>query len=404
MDENPKTLRDATDKDQEPASSFKFIHLPPEIRDHIYTLALSSPSPIVVWKGKWGFLSRPPDSSYTTVIDVVKRSMATDALWIDASITKTCLTKYSTNLFYCNKKLGGEAVKVFYRKNVFAFVGDHNWDYILSWLFKINERNRSYLSRLEIDACRPEEVWQSANGERKSGLDLFKDPIFPRSPHLQFRTPLKYGWVENISPTVEIIFELLGKKRSSQLAIDFKLSTDYPGQGMVFRVDDHYPQQGWCGMDLPNLIEKFRSLYSTPLQKLGSSKPLIDVIWTGKCPTVIVEREYKKYSRTTIEDHMENIAARGWEIKLSPMEEEHWEWGLCNSYDDEDDLEEKHIPTFVLRKKLLEEPLLGDDPNPYSGAGEPFTAEERELERTNHYYDQAIPPSTFVKYPPYGVF
>jgi hypothetical protein len=186
--------------------------------------------------------------------------------------------------------------------------------------------------------------------------------------------------------------------------INFKLSTDYPGQGMVYRVDDHYPQQGWCGMDLPNMIEKFRTLYSTPLDDSGSSKPLIEVVWTGTCPTVIVTREYKGYSRTTIQYHLKNIKARGWEIELSPIEGEDWKWGFCNSYDEEDDVEEKHIPTFVLRKKPLEEPLMGDDPNPYSGACEPFTAEERELERTNHYYDQQISPTTFVKHPLPGVF
>jgi hypothetical protein len=214
MDEKPDshTLRDAPNTVQEPSSPFKFIHLPREIRDQIYTWALSSPSPIIVWKGKWGFLSRPPDSSYTTVIDIIKNSMTTSVLWIDASATKTSLADCSTNLFVCNKEIGGEVAKVFYRKNVFTFLGDHNWDNILSWLLKINDRNRSHISRLEIDAFRPEEVWQSANGERKSGLDLFRDPIFPRSQHLQFRTPLKYGWVENISPTVEKVFQLLGKK------------------------------------------------------------------------------------------------------------------------------------------------------------------------------------------------
>ena len=58
--------------------------------------------------------------------------------------------------------------------------------------------------------------------------------------------------------------------------------------------------------------------------------------------------------------------------------------GPCSENKDE----ETHIPTFVLRRKSFEEPLMGDDPNPHSGAGVSFNPEdeEYELEQTNHFY------------------
>jgi hypothetical protein len=283
-------------------------------------------------------------------------------------------------LLFCNKQISEEAAKVCYRKNLFVFEGDHNWDPIVSWLSKIRDRNRRILSKLNISAYRPEEVWQCPNGERR---DPTREPMYPRSPYLQFRTPLKYGVVENINPAGETIFQLLGQKTSTHRpSLDCKLRDgEYPGEGIFLQEDDQYSQHRWCSMDLPNLVENFRTLYSPLLDDSYSSQPLIEVIWTGKCPRVKVEREYKKYSRTTIQDHLENIKDRGWEIEILPMEGEYWGW---RPYDQED----KNIPNFVLRRKPLEEPLEGNDPNPWLWGSLMFTPEDEEYkpEKINHYY------------------
>jgi hypothetical protein len=252
----------------------------------------------------------------------------------------------------------------------------------VSWLSTINDRNRSNLSRLEISAYRPEEVWQRPNGERKLA-DSLQEPMYPRNPHFQFRTPLRYRLVESINPAVETIFQLLGQKNSThKLTVNFKLRDgEYPGQGIFLREDDHYPQYNWCSMDLPSLVEKLRTLSSPLLDDSDSSMSLIEVIWTGKCPKMILERGYRRFCRTTIQDHLENIKDRGWEIKISSMEGEDWEWGRC----DRDGCEEKHIPTFVLRRKPLEEPLTGDNPNPWPDAGVSFRPGDEEYGLEQRY-------------------
>ncbi|EPE36448.1 hypothetical protein GLAREA_05786 [Glarea lozoyensis ATCC 20868] len=363
----------------ESSSPFKFTSLSREIRDQIYVWALVAPSPIIVWKGQWGTDTDKTRRlhSYTTFTDVVQIRKETHRRWIDPSATKHSLAECSTNLFFCNKQIGEEAAKVFYRKNVFAFLGDHNWDPIVSWLTMINNRNRNHLATLEFKAYRPEEVWQRPNGERDTREEDSREPDYPRNPHLHFSTPIKYGLVEIINPAIEEIFQLLGQQKTSthKVTINFKLRYNYPGCGWVVEEGDHYPQDGWCSMDLPNLVEKFRTLYSP--------KSLVDVIWTGKCPKEIVGRGDRDYTRTSIEVHLENMKNKGWEVEISPMEGDNWEWALYDKYDAED----KHIPSMVLRRMPLKEPLIGDDPNPWAGALRRLSSEEYELEKTNHYYD-----------------
>lgn len=384
-----RTDHDAPNAIREPLPPFKFLFLAREIRDQIYTWALSSPSPIIVWKGEWVTQFDESSRPYTTFTDIVEHEGTIWKRGVDPSVTKTSLGFRSTSLFFCNKEIGKEAAEVFYKRNVFAFLGEHNWDPIVSWLTKIGDRNRSNLSRIEINAYKPEEVWQRHTGERvQNSLNPSREPVYPRSEHLQLRTPLKYGLVENINPALEMIFQLLGRRISAhKLTLDFKLRSqsstcEYPGQGLYFREDDHYPVQGWCSLDLPNLIEKFRTDH-TKLYK-DSLEPPIEVIWTGKCPRLILYRQYEKLSRTTIQDQLQNIKDHGWEIEISAMQGDDWEWG---TYSEERD-KELHIPTFVLRRKPLEEPLKGDDPNPYSDTGgyiQPGDV-EWELEQTNHYY------------------
>ena len=198
----------------------------------IYTRALSSPSPIIIWKGRWDWLGDPTDSCITFT-DVVNHYGTIWKRWVDPSVAKTSLRDCSTNLFFWNKEIGKEAAEVFYRKNVFVFLGDHNWDPVVSWLSKIHDQNRSNITRLEISAYRPEEFWQRSNGERKQDPNLPRETIYHRSPHLQLRTPIKYGLVENINPAVEAIFQLLGQKTSTPtLTLNFKLNDDYSGQGL----------------------------------------------------------------------------------------------------------------------------------------------------------------------------
>ena len=219
--------------DHRPLASFKFTSLSREIRDQIYTLALYSPSPIVVWKGQWqSFLNDHHDYTDTSFTDSFISFGTTWKRWIESSATKISLANCSTNLLLCNKAIGEEAARVFYETNAFAFLGDHNYDPVVSWLTKIGDRNRNHLSRLEINAYRSAHVWRRPNGQRKQANDLCTESIYPRSPYLQLRTPLRYGLVENINPAIETIFRLLGQRTSTRkLTINFTLKNEYPGEG-----------------------------------------------------------------------------------------------------------------------------------------------------------------------------
>jgi hypothetical protein len=381
--------------------STRLVSLAREIRDQIYTYVLLSPSPIIVWKGKWVNQYEEPEP-HKIYSEVVEHKGISWRRGVDLIQTKNSLKLVAINLLLCSKEIGKEAAQVFYQKNVFSFLGEHNWDPIVSWLEKIGSDNRNNLSKLEINAYKPEEVWQRSNGIRvQNPLEPSREPLYPRSPYLHLRSPLKYGLVENINPALETMFQILGERKSTYtLTIDLKLrsqdsSTQYPGQGLFHQPEDYYPVGGWCTLDLPNLIERLRTIYATH----NSSAPRLDIIWTGKCPREILDREYKKVSRTTIIDQLEHIKTHGWEIEIIPPKQENngggedgedgedgdeWKWGTYNI----DRSKELHIPDMVLRRLPLTEPLMGDDPNPYSGTGGYIQPEDEEweLEKVNHWY------------------
>lgn len=326
--------------------SLNFMSLSREVRDEIYKVALVSSSMIVVWKGGW----------------VHKSEVNPDGVWpriIVRSATKISLSALCTNMVLCSKIIGKEAAEIFYNKNTFTFMGHHNWDPIVTWLRRIGSGNRAYLSNLEIEAYKPIEVWQKYNGERVEHPDNYyptREPMYPRSPHLHLRSqPCKYGLVENINPELETTFRLLGEGTSTKtIQFNFMLPIEYPGQGAIVDDEDQHPEYRWHGTDLPNLIEKFRTLYMPASS--DSSKPRAQVLWRGQHPNVWKQAVG---GGAVILDHVDNIEDHGWELEI-----------LQNN---EDDIEQKSndrrqdIPTYVLRRKPLGEPLLADDPNPYSG-------------------------------------
>jgi hypothetical protein len=359
--------------------SLNFMSLPREVRDEIYTLTLFSPSPIIVWKGEWINELLDRDAEYTSYADFIARA---EHIWrrvIDQSATKTSLDSLSTNMLFCTKVISQEAAEVFYKKNTFAFLGHHNWDPVVSWLEMIGGQNRNHLSNLEINAYKPDEVWQRHSGERVEHPDLgSREPIYPRNSHLHVRRrPFKYGLVDNINPALETIFRLLGQRESTQkLTLNFKLCGDYPGEGAIYQEGNQHPQNGWHSMDLPNLIEKFRTLYTLPPS--DSSEPLVQVLWKGECRPLVWHRLDDVVSRIVILDHVKNIESHGWELEISPMKEDDSKW---KPHD-----ERRHVPTFVMRRKPLAEPLMGDDPNPHSGCFIQPGMEEFNMEGTTGYY------------------
>lgn len=118
-----------------------FLSLAREIRDEIYGLALVSTTPIVVWKGTWemeaiNYLASLP----YTFLSPEEWATPTPNQWttinwrpVDKDTTSTSLQSLSLNILFCNNIVSEEAAQVFYKKNTFSFLGEHNWDPIISW-------------------------------------------------------------------------------------------------------------------------------------------------------------------------------------------------------------------------------------------------------------------------------
>ncbi|KAF4629405.1 hypothetical protein G7Y89_g8745 [Cudoniella acicularis] len=166
---------------------------------------------------------------------------------VDQPATKASLYLLSTNLLLCSNIISQEAARVFYNQNTFSFLGEHNWDPIVSWLQTIGVQNRNNLSNLEIDAYKPDQAWQRFDGERiQAPGGNTREIVYPRHPYLGVRMrPFKYGFVDNINPALETMFELLGQRASTKkLVLNLKLCGGYPGDGKIIYEGDQHPEDG----------------------------------------------------------------------------------------------------------------------------------------------------------------
>ncbi|KAH6677606.1 hypothetical protein B0J14DRAFT_584710 [Halenospora varia] len=323
-----------------------FLSLPREIRDKIYDLALVSVSPIIAWKGSWKFeLHYFPKPEGQLVPD-----LSSCIRWrnIDQEAISASLRPVNVKLILCNKTVSHEAALVFYRKNTFSFLGEHNWDPIVSWLEAIGAENRNSLLLMEIDAYRPDAVWQRSSGERvMEPAGYTREEIYPRHPYLPLPTSenaLRYGPVENINPAVETIFILLGRMESEQkLTIVMQLPLYlYPGARTPRGEWDSSPWRGWYSMDLPNLVEKFRSLHTQR----------VEVLWKGE------------ECRQELEDQQAIIERIGWDINVLPSKHDELhpnpEYHGCHPVTGE-----WRIAKYILKRKELTGTLWAQEPCPY---------------------------------------
>jgi len=186
------------------------------------------------------------------------------------------------------------------------------------------------------------------SGERLEVLgDGFREEVYPRNPYLQLRPGernLQYGPVDNINPAVEVIFELLGQNTSEQKVTIIMQLPDliYPGARTERYSQDISPEDGWYSMDLPNLMENFRSLHA----------PRVEVLWKSK------------ECRQELEEQQPIMKSIGWDATvLLPAEDylhPHPEYHGCHRPTDE-----WRIAKYVLRREGLTEPLFAQEPCPY---------------------------------------
>jgi hypothetical protein len=175
------------------------------------------------------------------------------------------------------------------------------------------------------------------------------------------------GVVENINPAIETCFQLLGEMRGgAELKLSLMLGWgSIPGVQLT--VDSQHPYGNWMSMDLPNVMENCRQLYTADRRRniemiwncavsgtwLGRHDD--NTIYSGAKEIVLnSEGSALDRGRTALED-------RGWEIL-----EVHEKYFPDNNYNVSDPFS---ASWFSMKRKPIEGDTVADDPSPHSWAG-----------------------------------
>ncbi len=322
-----------------------FLTLPRELRNQIYDLALIASSPVVVWSGKLKSTFPPEqnDPDYNGKMALIWN------LIVDHQATVSSVQDLAPNLLRCNSTVAREAAMTFYGENTFCFLGDHNWDPIVSWLQTIGARNRGHLTKLEARARRPWHSYQQRDGTRTKVRDC-PEELYQRSPHL-YCSPesTEEGIVENLNhPAIETIFAILASDADApKLTWTLRLDYDFL-PGVQLGMDDQHPDVNWFGMDLPNLMEKLRGDYAADPRRSRH----MEVVWKGEG----VRHEFV--------EQRDLIQERKWEIVEAIEAEKRRTNPIVQA-------EYGSILTmqFILKSETLTRPPVADNPSPYSWLG-----------------------------------
>ncbi|KAI9699869.1 MAG: hypothetical protein M1820_007044 [Bogoriella megaspora] len=285
-----------------------------ELREIIYEHTLISKSPIVAWAGEWKADApiQPFEQRWRWVPGQrpgEPHCPVRCSREVDKEATKQSLQQLAFNTLQSSSLLAEEAASVFYRKNTFKFLGDHNWDPIVAWLKGIGRRNRGYLRNIEIEVRRPDRVWQHEDGRRVCCL-YTREEVYPRNKWLGFETGSdQEGVVDNINPAVEEVFALLQDRDAlDKTTITFNTSSGVV-PGIFYGYDAEDPGSTPMSMDLPNLVETFRRIYS----KHSSEGPATDVLWKGE-----IEKEEFDKTLDDMPHEWEILNAASYNCKVRP--------------------------------------------------------------------------------------
>ncbi|KAL8952483.1 MAG: hypothetical protein Q9222_001624 [Ikaeria aurantiellina] len=312
----------------------RFLSLPPEVRLNIYSFCLINYKPIVVWSARyeeyWG-------ANPSRRLQWDREAMAASTRGL------------AVGLLRCSTSVAVESAPFFYENNTFVFRGDHQYSPVIAWLDKIGE-NREHLRSLELTIRRPRKAWQMTDGSRyredftsSKGL-AFHHPHFARLEGLY-----EEGEVDIVDPAIETIISMLARSVHGQ-AITLSLDTgcnNIPGIEL-------FVEEGTSlfTMDLPNLIEKWRTSYFSE-----SSYASLDIIWKAA-----VGQYYSIENRRMIE-------ALGWDI----CEEQ--EGMYTHEFQSRPGQKPREFPVtrIWMRRKPLTGQLIAAAPDPYSDwQGRPY--------------------------------
>ncbi|KAL8834408.1 MAG: hypothetical protein Q9176_007495 [Flavoplaca citrina] len=235
-------------------------------------------------------------------------------------------------LLRCSRGIATDAAQIFYQKNTFCFVGDHEYYFIITWLDRIGKHNRDRLSSLEIEIFPPQRTWQMPDGTRLSRTNPYFQAFSPRHPHFTGSgLPCPEGEVDVINPAIETIISFFGRPRG---AVEVKLVLNL-GFGTVPGVDSQCVS---FSMDLPNLIEKWRCDYT---------RGNMTIVWRG-------EAEDDWFA-----DMQALIKHQGWEILPGDDAERPW---LTYTRDWVKGCGHPPLVNFILKRKKLTGPLMAAEP------------------------------------------
>lgn len=302
------------------------LTLPREIRLLIYESSLVSCSPVIVWSAELVFPG--PNERADKPLRVVR----------DREATTSSVRDLSLALLLCHPTIAAEAADIFYRKNAFAFRGQHNYLPIISWLDQIGMVNRGHLTRLEISVRRPSEAWQLPDGTGPK--EDFPAHFAPRHPNLSvFSSIYPEGEVDDmIDPAFELIIHTLARSfYGTKVALYLQLEFDIiPG------VELHWDDEiGLFSMDLPKAIGR----WCTDHTSAGCSR-VLEILWKADA------------DRALFLQNRALLKIQGWQIVGEEAAERLGYFG---------DPEPVKLPTmrFLLKREDITGPLVPAAPDRY---------------------------------------
>lgn len=265
--------------------ALSLLDLPQEILDLILEPFLVFPHSLVV-----------PCIHKTAVSYVLCNKCGSHSVNLNSGLKKDP-ARIPTSLFRVSRRIGASATRIFYSNNTFNFTDAHDWFNIGDWLKIIGPQNRGSLNSMEITVRRPRHCYQKADGTR-SWKSMHK--AYPRLQDFEWQDiSCGEGPVENISPAMKTVFDLLADARPCRRPLNIQLvMTESCLPGVRLYTNDRTHYFSYSTLDIPNLLERYRSHCS----KTSRS---VDILWRARLPSLAFAEK-----RSLIEEHWTIFDAR----------------------------------------------------------------------------------------------
>jgi hypothetical protein len=267
-----------------------FLDLSRELRDRIYSEALTSPNPIIVCSinidsyEDHSLMARMEPDYFK---DDEGRMIHEDKFIIASKAA--LLKELAFGLLRASKTIANEAALALYSSNTFHFGGSYVWNPFYGWLDLIGRENRSYLRRISLELVKPRELKSNDLGIRTLG-DRYD---FRRQKVVSCSLPTADA-LDFVDPAIEACFRTLGR-RGPQLKMKLLLERPFlPGVNLWVPNPENYESVlwPWLLLDIPRNLERCRAEFSNR----------VDVLWFGKG------------RKDMFFKHTKEIREKGWDV------------------------------------------------------------------------------------------